>query len=241
MLPRSSRPSPGPMMMSAQQATPTGPYPPPPYRAPPPALYNSTPPPLNKPYSKFNISEPSINQHVSSRHNTIENGHQVQSNLRNLLASAPKHSTLDGQGQNMMLQHLRNSGIQDGSKNSYTSPDNSRDAATRMFSRNQQDRSSFGGIANSSITQQFQHQMNLSNNDSSKRHSYSNQSFRKAMEQQKIPPQVPPKPKTSRTSNNDENEHVDAELKHIMKGHHHQRLSTTPPLPALSPGTMQTF
>ena len=29
--------------------------------------------------------------------------------------------------------------------------------------------------------------------DPTKRHSYSNQSFRKAMEQQKIPPQVPPK------------------------------------------------
>ena len=36
-----------------------------------------------------------------------ENGPQVQSNLKNLLASTPKHSTLDGQGQNVMLQHLR--------------------------------------------------------------------------------------------------------------------------------------
>ena len=52
------------------------------------------------------------------------------------------------------------------------------------------------------------------------------------MEQQKIPPQVPPKPRSSRL---DENEHIEAELKHIMKGHQ-QRNNTTPPLPALSPG-----
>ena len=50
--------------------------------------------------------------------------------------------------------------------------------------------SSFGGINANSITAQFQ-QMNMT--DPTKRHSYSNQSFRKAMEQQKIPPQVPPK------------------------------------------------
>lgn len=198
-----------------------GPYPPPPYRAPPP-LYNNTPPP--KPYSKFNVSEPSITQNRHTFNN--ENGQQVQSNLRNLLASTPKHSTLDGQGQNVMLQHLKNSGI---NGSSYVSPDHLRDAANRMFSRNQTDRSSFGG--NTSMTQHFQ-QMNL--NSAEKRHSYSNQSFRKAMEQQKIPPQVPPKPKNSRV---DDNEHVDAELKHIMKGHH-SRMNTTPPLPALSPGTI---
>ena len=80
--------------------------------------------------------------------------------LRHLLASTPKHSTLDGQGQNVMLQHLRNSGID--KNGSYVSPDNLRDAAHRMFQRNQNDRSSFGGIANSSITQQFQHAMNMS-------------------------------------------------------------------------------
>ena len=52
------------------------------------------------------------------------------------------------------------------------------------------------------------------------------------MEQQKIPPQVPPKPKSSRI---DENEHIEAELKHIMKGHQ-QRNNSPPLLPALSPG-----
>ena len=52
------------------------------------------------------------------------------------------------------------------------------------------------------------------------------------MEQQKIPPQVPPKPRSSRV---DENDHIEAELKHIMNGHQ-QRNNTTPPLPALSPG-----
>ena len=45
---------------------------------------------------------------VPNRHTfNNENGPQVQSNLKNLLASTPKHSTLDGQGQNVMLQHLR--------------------------------------------------------------------------------------------------------------------------------------
>lgn len=207
----------------------------PPYRAPPPALYNNTPPPAlppgstGKPYSKFNVSEPSIVQQQQRHTFNNENGHQVQSNLRNLLASTPKHSTLDGQGQNVMLQHLRNSGID--KNGSYVSPDNLRDAAHRMFNRNQQDRSSFGGLANTSITQQFQ-QAAMAANNVEKRHSYTNQSFRKAMEQHKIPPQVPPKPKTSRM---DDNEHLDAELKHIMKGHQ-QRMNTTPPLPALSPG-----
>ena len=70
----------------------------------------------------------------------------------------------------------------------------------------------------------------------------SNQSFRKAMEQQKVPPRVPPKPHGGSRSVSREmltdNDRLDAELKHIMKGQ--QRLSmsgtgTTPPLPALSP------
>ena len=175
---------------------------------------------------------------VPNRHTfNAENGYQVQSNLRNLLASTPKHSTLDGQGQNVMLQHLRNSGIP--KNGSYVSPENLRDAAHRMFHRNQSDRSSFGGVANTSITQQFnnhqQQLLNMSADNSAKRHSYSNQSFRKAMEQQKVPPQVPPKPRSSNAGSKiDENEHVDAELKHIMKDH--QRISSTPPLPALSPG-----
>ena len=86
--------------------SPMGPHPPPPYRAPPPALYPTTPL-STKPYSKFNVSEPNIvptNRHTFNN----ENGPQIQSNLRNLLAATPKHSTLDGQGQNVMLQHLRN-------------------------------------------------------------------------------------------------------------------------------------
>ena len=78
-----------------------------------------------------------------------------------MLASTPKHSTLDGQGQNVMLQHLRNSGIQD-KNGSYVSPDHLRDAAHRMFQRSQNERSSFGGIANASLTQQFQQAMNMS-------------------------------------------------------------------------------
>ena len=173
--PSSSRPSPA-----------MGPHPPPPYRAPPP-LYNNTTP--SKPYSKFNVSEPNMTLGPTRHTFNAENGHHVQSNLRHLLASTPKHSTLDGQGQNVMLQHLRNSGLQENSnpanlKNgSYVSPENLRDAANRMFHRGQNDRNSFGGVA-----------LNYHSQDPSKRHSYSNQSFRKAMEQPKVPPQVPPKP-----------------------------------------------
>ena len=227
--------------------SPMGPHPPPPYRAPPPALYPGGPPsvgtPLSsKPYSKFNVSEPNMlpNRHTFNN----ENGPQVQSNLRHLLAATPKHSTLDGQGQNAMLQHLRSSGLQDSTNKNgaYVSPDNLRDTANRMFNRNQMDRSSFGGNTNS-ITAQFQH---LNMTDPSKRHSYSNQSFRKAMEQQKIPPQVPPKPSINGNHNNSTlalNDHLDAELKHIMKTSQQRlnmggdnRVNATPPLPALSPG-----
>ena len=103
-----ARPAP---QVQPRQSPMAGPYPPPPYRAPPPALHpispNSSTTPLHtsKPYSKFNVSEPNI---VPNRHTfNNENGPQVQSNLKNLLASTPKHATLDGQGQNVMLQHLR--------------------------------------------------------------------------------------------------------------------------------------
>ena len=90
----------------------------------------------------------------------MENGPQVQSHLRNLL-NQPKHSTLDNQGQNAMLQHLRSSL----DKGYVASPENLRDTANRMFSRNQTDRSSFGGLNAS-----FQ-QMNM-RDDPNKRHSY---------------------------------------------------------------------
>ena len=148
-----------------------GPHPPPPYRAPPPLMHENgagmvmTPPGVNPhhPYSKFNISEPNI---TPQRHTfNMENGPQVQSHLRHLLASQPKHSTLDNQGQNAMLQHLRNT--LDNNGKSYVSPENLRDTANRMFSRNQTDRSSFGGINAS-----FQQQMNMQRDDPQKRHSY---------------------------------------------------------------------
>ena len=77
------------------------------------------------------------------------------------------------------------------------------------------------------------------------------------MEQQKIPPQVPPKPNNNHQQHNGNNgnntvntmlalnDNLDAELKHIMKtsqqrlnmgGADHNRTNATPPLPALSPG-----
>ena len=61
------------------------------------------------------------------------------------------------------------------------------------------------------------------------------------MEQQKVPPRVPPKPHGSRSVSRElltDNDRLDAELKHIMKGQQRLSLSgtgTTPPLPALSP------
>ena len=91
---------------------------PPPYRAPPPGLIptNNTqhpPPPKGSslPYSRFNVSEPNIGQYKSSpvsyRH-TInhENSSTVQTNLKQML-SMPKHQTLDMNGQNTAIQHLR--------------------------------------------------------------------------------------------------------------------------------------
>ena len=69
------------------------------------------------------------------------------------------------------------------------------------------------------------------------------------MEQQKIPPQVPPKPNNQQHHNGNGNtpalnDHLDAELKHIMKTSQQRlsnmggdnRINATPPLPALSPG-----
>ena len=72
------------------------------------------PPPKgsNLPYSRFNVSDPNIGGYKSSpvpgyRH-TInhENSSQVQTNLKQMLAM-PKHNTLDMNGQNVALQHLR--------------------------------------------------------------------------------------------------------------------------------------
>jgi hypothetical protein len=109
-----------------------------------------------------------------------ENSQQVQHGLRNMMqqptsggpTSGLKHSTLDSAGQNMALNHLRNSGItsnqhQNGNifqannkmpvlsssqtpatngDSTYISADNLRDAANRLFTRNQGDRSSFGTL-----------------------------------------------------------------------------------------------
>lgn len=148
----------------------------------------------------------------------------------------------------------------------YVSPDNLRDAANRIFNRNHHERASFGG--NTMMTQNgnqpfysnqsqiLQHQMNSgqrtlksppqqqSENDANKRNSFSNLSFRQATGQQKQPPQVPPKPNSRSTSRErlkeslEEVDHLDQELKHILKDGSGQRMSlggTTPPLPALSP------
>lgn len=264
---------------------------PPPYRSPP----NPLPPqPTSKTaYSKFNVSEPNINgppsgiftgSPVGYRHTmTLDHSHQVQHGLKNMLSSsgAPlKHSTLDSSGQSYALQQLRSNGLGSDPQqqrlqtlqnrlplpgDTYVSPDNLRDTANRMFSRNQQERSSFGG--NPMMTQapsgqpkvtsgnQENHYYNtqrfISNpnqSDDGKRHSFTNQSFRKATGQDKTPPQVPPKPHSRSTSKerlrdpNDEADHLDAELKHILRGSNNngqggKRISMggTPPLPALSP------
>ena len=174
-----------------------------------------------------------------------ENSQQVQHGLRTMMqqpSSGPgvsgsmKHSTLDSAGQNMALNHLRNSGmssnqLQNGSifpsvksppisstsqasttngDSTYISPDNLRDAANRLFTRNHGDRSSFGTLTTTQQNQQAQHQIlqqhmqrfssvrgtnnpnvNYSNISSAlsptngtpdeKRNSYTNQSFRKAL------------------------------------------------------------
>jgi len=147
---------------------------PPPYRAPPPGLIptNNTqhPPPPPKgsslPYSRFNVSEPNIGQYKSSpvsyRH-TInhENSSTVQTNLKQML-SMPKHQTLDMNGQNTAIQHLRMQGLntdqrqqqfsrnqhndqqqqQQQTSDNYIGPDNLRNAANKMFARNGNERSS---------------------------------------------------------------------------------------------------
>ena len=91
---------------------------PPPYRAPPPQalIHGQHPPPppkgSNLPYSRFNVSDPNIGGYKSSpvpgyRHTiNTENSSQVQTNLKQMLAM-PKHNTLDINGQNVALHHLR--------------------------------------------------------------------------------------------------------------------------------------
>jgi len=147
---------------------------PPPYRAPPPGLIPSNssqhPPPPPKgaslPYSRFNVSEPNIGQYKSSpvgyRH-TInhESSSTVQTNLKQML-SMPKHQTLDMNGQNAAIQHLRMQGLntdqrqpqfsrnphpepgaqQQQTNDNYIGPDNLRNAANKMFARNGNERSS---------------------------------------------------------------------------------------------------
>ena len=103
----------------------------------------------------------------------------------------PRGSTLDGPGQSAALQHLRNSGLAAGAPD-YVSPDNLRDAASKLFSRNQGDRSSFGHVTPAQIhfqSQQLRFGMAQSPNGNGpppaggkdsveKRHSYANHSFR---------------------------------------------------------------
>jgi len=86
-------------------------------------------------YSKFNVSEPNVasqngvnpnnmpsglnlsgmNSSSYERH-TINHDHsqRMQHGLRNMLnhQTTPKHNTLDAQGQNAALQHLRSNGLQ---------------------------------------------------------------------------------------------------------------------------------
>ena len=253
-------------------------FPPPPYRAPPPGpvapSQQFSPRPANPPYSKFNVSEPNVRAPVPpatspgngqqsgyNRH-TInhDNSQQMQHGLKNMLQQQ-RGSTLDGAGQTAALQHLRNSGLnQDGT---YVSPDNLRDAASKMFARNQADRSSFGAIT--PAQQHFQNQTSLQQHmqrfssvrgvapspgqqDPEKRHSYANHSFRKALQQPK--PMPGPKPGQSTSKERleqllDQDTTLEAELKNILKSGPQQqpgnRISlsggnATPPLPALSPG-----
>jgi len=96
--------------------------------------------------------------------------------------------------------------------------------------------------------------------DPAKRNSYGNQSFRNAIQtqgvnphppkpgqQQRLPPQVPPKPGSRSASkerpkdpNAEENDHLETELNNILRGNARDSFektngSGTPPLPALSP------
>jgi len=306
-----------------------------------PTTSNQHPPPppkgASQPYSRFNVSEPNIGQYKSSpvgyRH-TInhENSSAVQTNLKQML-SMPKHQTLDMNGQSAAIQHLRMQGLnsdqrqqqfnrsahpdpgvqQQQSPDTYIGPDNLRNAANKMFSRNGNERSSASGY-NGNIPppvaypnhqaptnqnnfhyqqnlNQSQHSLNQSLNQSmemqltseqqrqsqmqqnhpsrhrqnseeeaAKRNSYGNQSFRNAVQtpgvnqhppkpgqQQRLPPQVPPKPGSRSTSkerpkdqNTEENDHLETELNNILRGNTRDSFdktngSGTPPLPALSP------
>jgi len=221
-----------------------------------------------------------------------------------MLGPNPKHATLDSQGQNAALHHLRQNGIQpqmenhhqqnganNNSSDSFASPDALRDTANRLFTRNHNERASFGGVATAvGLTppggaqqlvnqrpnmsqmqqqqqpqqqhhmggparfstpvlsgrpqpqpqqqqQQQQQQMtSLPLDSGTKRLSYTNQSFRKALDQEqqqlqmgKVPPQVPPKPFSRSTSRerlkdeipNDSNaaaNALDDELRNILSG-----------------------
>ena len=120
-----------------------------------------------------------------------ENSQQVQHGLRSMMqqpqaggqgSTGHKHSTLDSAGQNMALNHLRNSGLalnQQQSNNTfqtnkpptsttvtngdstYISADNLRDAANRLFTRNHGDRSSFGTLTTTQQNQQSQQQQQM--------------------------------------------------------------------------------
>ena len=154
---------------------------PPPYRAPPRLPYPQQQQQGTPAYSKFNVSEPNVaasnpnNMSVSSMTNgaptsgydrhTINHEHsqRVQHGLRNMLGPGPKHATLDSQGQNAALQHLRSNGLQPqmdsgnqngNSSDAFASPDALRDTANRLFTRNQNDRASFGGVATNGISPQ---------------------------------------------------------------------------------------
>ena len=264
-----------------------------------------------------------MNSSSYERH-TINHDHsqRMQHGLRNMLnhQTTPKHNTLDAQGQNAALQHLRSNGLQppienhhqNGNGNGsdvFASPDALRDTANRLFTRNNNDRASFGGVANNGYSpqggpnqranmmmqqqqqqqqqhmagparfstpvlnggrsqkQQHQHQQqqqqqqqlmtSLPLDSGTKRLSYTNQSFRKALAQEqqqqqlmgKVPPQVPPKPFSRSTSRerlkdeipNDSNaaaNALDDELRNILSGGRGAGFGTgsgTPPLPALSP------
>ncbi|QQP50535.1 Putative LOC100168618 [Caligus rogercresseyi] len=216
---------------------------PPPYRAPPnPAV----------PFSKLNVSEPNIHPQQQQQMEAIrsnmspktnpsyrhtinhDNSQSVQHTLKNMLhhnsershnnnhlnnnnnnnsANSSKHATLDGSSQNIALQHLRMASHERG---------NLFRGGTELISRT----------------------------EDPKRHSYSNNSFRKATQEvSKAPPIVPPKPRLkdnhpppSSSKDDLENDHLEAELKHILreggfsKNVSHIHGNGTPPLPALSPG-----
>ena len=89
-----------------------------------------------------------------------------------------------------------------------------------------------------------------SSEDPAKRNSYNNQSFRNAIQtpgqlqqpppkpgqSQRLPPQVPPKPGSRSASKerpkeppgtNDENDHLETELKNILRGNHKESLDKT--------------